>query len=122
MATDIEAITSASDVKGSVGPKQFQGLFDVLPFKSTLTDTTQTAAKAAEVSLTVAGAALGDFVFVASAASLQGGVLSAYVSAANTVDVLIYNPEGTDAITPFAGGVVIKGVILKPKANVFENF
>jgi len=122
MATDIEAITSASDVRGSKGPRQFQGLFDVIPFKTVLTDTTMTASKAAEVSFTVTGAELGDFVFVASAASLEGGLLSAYVVSANTVGVVIYNPEGTDAITPFVGGIAVKGFVLKPKANVYESF
>jgi len=122
MATDIEAITDSVNVEGVKGPKQFQGLFDVVPFKATLTDTTMTASKAAECSVDVPGAALGDLVLVASGASLQGGLLSAYVSAANVVDIIIYNPEGTDAITPFAGGVAVKGVVLKPKANVFESF
>ena len=122
MATDLTAITDTLNVNSEKGPRQFQGLFDVIAFKATLTDTTMAADTAATCDLDVTGAALGDFVLIASGADLTDGILVAQVSAANVVTVTIWNPEGTDAITPFAGGVAIKGVVLKPKANVFDNF
>lgn len=45
-----------------------------------------------ETTLTVTGAALGDFVQASWSADLQGVVLSAYVSAANTVTLEFVNP------------------------------
>jgi len=121
MATDIEAITDTLNTSGHQGGRQFQGLFKAIPFKATLTDTTMTASKAATCDLDVTGAALGDFVMIASGADLTDGILTANVSAANVVTVTIYNPEDTDAITPFAGGVVCKGLVLKPNENVWGS-
>ena len=46
-------------------------------------------------SLTVTGAALGDFVSLSLATNLSGLVLSGYVSAANTVFVHLANPTGS---------------------------
>ena len=45
--------------------------------------------------VTVSGAALGDFVLASFSLSLSGLTLSAYVSAANTVTVVIGNHTGT---------------------------
>ena len=122
MATDITAITDSVNVEGELGARQFQGMFSVIPFKATLTDTTQAADTAATCDLDVTGAALGDFAFIASGADLTDGILTCQVSAANVVTVTIWNPEGTDAITPFAGGVACKGFVLRPNANVWSNF
>lgn len=122
MATDISAITDTVNVAGVKGPKQFQGLFDVIPFKATLADTTQAADTAATCDLAVAGAALGDFVLVSIVGDLTDGILVGQVSAANVVTLTLWNPEGTDAITPLDPAVACKGVVLKPKANVFESF
>jgi len=122
MATDIEAITGAAKLQAGVGePRQFQGTFKVIPFKVTLTDTTQTANKGAQVDVSILGAALGDFVLCASKADLTGGILTAEVASAGVVTFTVWNLEGTDAITPFAGGVQVQGIILKPQANVFDQ-
>jgi hypothetical protein len=60
--------------------------------------------------VTVTGATLGDFVAVSFSLSLSGLVLTAYVSAVNTVTVVLSNPtgspvdlsSGTLAVTVFA--------------------
>ena len=47
-----------------------------------------------ENDVTVAGAALGDFVLVSCSADLAGCSLSAYVSAADTVTIVVDNNTG----------------------------
>lgn len=62
-------------------------------------------------SVTVTGAALGDFVLVAPPYDLQDMVVSGYVQAANTVEVRIQN-ESTGTIDLASGSwkvIVIKG-------------
>lgn len=44
--------------------------------------------------ITVTGAALGGFTLVAPGVSLAGLVMTSYVSAADTVTVVLYNPTG----------------------------
>lgn len=44
--------------------------------------------------ITVTGAAFGDFVLVAAPYDLEGLTVTAYVSAANTVDIRIQNESG----------------------------
>lgn len=119
MATDISAITASAVQDQDSGNKHsFRGLFsEARPFTATLTDTTQAADTAATCDVTVLGAALGDLVLVASSADLTDGILAAQVSAADTVTITCWNPEGTDAITPFAGGVNVNGVVLKLDAG-----
>ena len=121
MATDISAITDTLNASGPQGPRQFQALFDVIPFSATLTDTTQAADTAATCDITVTGAALGDLVIVGVAVDLTDGMLVGQVSAANTVTLTLWNPEGSDAITPLASGAVCKGVVLKLKDNIFAD-
>lgn len=62
-------------------------------------------------SVTVAGAALGDIVLPAAPYDLQGVGIHAYVSAANTVTLLLKN--GTAAAVDLASGIwkfkVLKG-------------
>jgi hypothetical protein len=121
MATNITAITATGLSVGAKGPKQFQGLFDVIPFKVTLEDDTVAAQAAAQVDVTVPGAELGDFVMVAPAVDVTGTIVSAFVSAANTVTVSTFNVEGTDANTTLATPVVANGLVLKPKSNVYDS-
>lgn len=50
----------------------------------------------ATTTVTVPGAALGDYVEVSFSLSLGGGILSGYVSAAGTVTVVLGNLSGAD--------------------------
>jgi hypothetical protein len=105
MATDITAITSSNIDDTGVGIRHsFQGLFsEIRPFELDILDASLPAQTASEVDVTVAGAALGDFVFLSGAAVDTAGLLiSGYVSAANTVTIIAFNVEGTDANTTLA--------------------
>jgi hypothetical protein len=116
MATNIEATTAGTPViKRNSGPKQFQALFDVIEVEVTLTEASVAAQVGSQCDITVPGAALGDFVLVSYPADLTGVILSAYVRAANSITVTIYNIEGTDAVTAFSGGLIAKLLVLQPK-------
>lgn len=52
------------------------------------------------LSVTVTGARLGDKVIAACSANLQGLIMSAYVTAANNVNVYLYNPTGAAVTIP----------------------
>ena len=119
MATDISAITSSALSVGTEGARQFQGLFDVIPFVVSLLDTTQAADTAATTDVAVTGAALGDFVLIAPKVDLTDGMIVGQVSAADVVTLTVWNPEGTDAITPFATAKVCNGLVLKPRSNIW---
>jgi len=81
----------------AIGLKQFgedpQPLFSsVLNGTATLDPASLAAAATATATITVTGAAVGDFVIVSPGVSLAGLVMTAYVSAADTVTVVLYNP------------------------------
>jgi hypothetical protein len=121
MATNITAITDTNNSAGSKGPKQFQGLFDVIPFQANVDDDSLAAQVAGQCAITVPGAALGDLVLVAIAADMGAQTVYGYVSATNVVTVTTFNVEGTDADTSLAGNPLLKGVVLKFKDNVFAE-
>lgn len=64
------------------------------------------AAQSTTTTLTVTGAALGNFVLCSFSNSLQGCVLSAYVSEANTVTAVIMNPT-TSVIDLLSGTLTV---------------
>lgn len=115
MATDITAITDTALSLGTKSPRQFQSLFDVIPFKVTLEDDTLPAQTASTADVSVLGAEVGDFVLIAAGVDLTDGILVAQVSAADVVTVTFFNVEGTDAKTALATPSVANGVVLKPK-------
>lgn len=119
MATNITAITDGVNTSGSQGPKQFQGLFDVIPFAATLTDASLAAQVAGQCDIAVTGAAVGDLVLLGVAVDLGAQLVQGYVSAADVVTVTTFNVEGTDADTSLSTGPIVKGVVLKFKDNVF---
>lgn len=121
MATNITAITDTLNVAGRQGPRQFQAVFDVIPFTCTLTDASLAAQVAGQCDIAVNGAALGDLVLWAQAVDQTGIMVDGYVSAANTVTLTTFNVEGSDANTTMSGGVTAKGVVLKFKDNVFAD-
>jgi hypothetical protein len=121
MATDITAITDTLNVQRPKGPRQFQGAFDIIPFKVTLEDDSLAAQTGGQCDITVTGAAVGDFVLIAPPVDVTGLIFFAYVSAANTVTLNTFNMEGTDANTTMATATITNGVVLSPKGNVWDE-
>jgi len=96
---------------GDKNRRQFLHLFsDAIPFKATvdLDNAADAATVAAEV--TVAGAAVGDFVFIAPGVDVADLTLDARVTAADTVTVTVNNNTG-GAVN--LASQTIKGVVLK---------
>jgi hypothetical protein len=118
MATSITAATASAVASvGTGNPAQFQSLFDVIPFKCSLLDTTIPAG-AAQADITVQGAELGDFVFVCSQIDAVDAYLTGFVNAANSVTVAIVTGQHVDATTTFATTAKrINGFLLKPKGD-----
>ena len=120
MATDITAITASNVDDEGVGiSHSFRGLFsEARPFEVDILDASVAAQKAAQVDVTVQGAALGDFVLLSGVEiDTTGSIFYASVTAANTVTITSYNTEGADANATLATTARrIRGVVLK--ANV----
>ena len=106
---------------GAKGPRQFQGLFDVIPFKLTFEDDSILDGDnySGGATVSVPGAALGDFVLVSCVLDTVETQFYANVTAADTVEVTLQNTTG-GTVTAFATGAVINGIVLKPKKNVFD--
>lgn len=114
-----EAATIASISTGVQGPRQFQGLFDIIPFEFNLIEASIASAAISSGDIAVPGAALGDFVMLSPDADVVDTVLTGQVTAAAVVTVSVANLTG-GASTAFASpGININGLVLKPKQNVF---
>jgi len=103
---------------GTQGARQFQGLFTVIPFKASVNFASTVDGNEAASDITVAGAALGDFVLIAPALDVIDMGLTAQVTAADTVTAQVWNNTGGTidlAVQTFTG------VVLKPNANVFAQ-
>lgn len=121
MATTMEtATTGAASVTAAKSPRQFQGLFDVIPFTFNIEEDSIAASAASVATITVPGAQLGDFVLVAPGIAATALVFSGFVSAADTVKVQVQNLEVSDANTTLATVHEANGVVLSPKKNVIE--
>lgn len=105
---------------GTKGARQFQALFDVIPFKGTVdVGNIPSNATIGIGTIGVAGAELGDIVLLADAGGstgalgvVNGVIYTATVSAANVVTVNALNLSG-GAYNP--ASVAVTGIILKPK-------
>lgn len=107
-----EAGTASAVVKGALQPRQFQDVFkSVIPFTFTYTDTSNADTATVATDVTVTGASLGDFVLLAPEVDVADVVVTAQVTAANTVTVVVYNGSA-GANTAFSGGKKINGVVL----------
>lgn len=119
MATSMEALTTATvGITQSKGPKQFQGLFDIIPFTVSLAEASLVASAAGTKDITVPGAALGDFVLISSGQDNVSIAVSAFVASANTVTIVLQNLEVSDANTSLSTAATANGIILSPKQNV----
>lgn len=120
MATNITAITDTVNNSGQPSARLFQAVFkEAIPFTFIGTDATIAAQVAGQCDVTVTGAALGDFVLIAAGADNNAQLVTATVTAANTVTVTTFNVEGTDADTSFASGPRFYGVVLKRNPNLW---
>lgn len=121
MATSMEALTTGTIGQTSVAsPRQFQGLFDVIPFTVNIEEDSIAAQATSVADVTVPGAALGDFVLVTPGIDAVSVLFSGWVQAADTVTVAVTNLEVSDANTTLATVHEANGVVLKPKKNVIE--
>ncbi|KKM77742.1 hypothetical protein LCGC14_1366980 [marine sediment metagenome] len=108
-------------------PFQFSALFDVAVFSFTLEADTMPSdsgggeAQEVVLSITVPGAALGDFVFISPAVDVVGTSFVAYVTAANTVTLQIENLTGTDSTAFDTATKGFVGLILRFKPNVIYD-
>jgi hypothetical protein len=84
------------------GRQQFTSIFREVILQTAAVNPTAPADGAGEtLTATIAGAALGDLVLVAPPYSLEGRLLYAWVSAANTVSIRLQN-ETAGAVTDLA--------------------
>lgn len=104
----------------AVRVRQFQGVFDILPFQLTFEDDSILDGDEFTVDASVTGVALGDFVFLAPQLDLADLDLSAYVTAANVITVQLKNMTG-GTLTTFATGIVLNGFVLRLKAQVLDE-
>lgn len=97
--------------------RQFQDLFsDVLTYTGTLNVANLADGAGATSSVTIPGAALGDFVLVSLGVDLQDMVVTGYVQAANTVEVRVQN-ESTGAVD--LASTTLRIAVLKPASHAF---
>lgn len=121
MATTMEAATSSSVTSyGPQAKKQFQALFDVIPFNFTIEEDSIGAEDSSTADLTVPGAALGDFVLVSLLVDQVSVDVMAWVASADTVTIALQNLETSDANTTLATAAAGKGIVLKPNSNIWS--
>jgi len=78
--------------------RSFQDVFDVVALVTATVDPASLVdAAGATSSVTVTGAALGDFVLVAAPYDLVDVTVTAYVQSANTVEIRVQNESGAGA-------------------------
>lgn len=116
----IEAATAAAvALESGLIRKQFQGLFSIIAFTFTFDENSIGSGAASAGDITVAGAQFGDFVLVAPTFDIIDIVLSAFVSAANTVTI-IAEEVGLGANTTLNANATYNGLILRPNQNVLN--
>ena len=120
MATETPT-TLTIGTAGSKGPKQFQGLFDVIPFTFNFEEDSIAAGVASSGVVAVAGASIGDLVLVSMAQAPGEIIAYGSVDAAGSVRVGAFNVDTAGAATDLATVGKGKGVVLKFKDNVFAE-
>lgn len=99
------------------GARQFQALFDTIPFKATVNMGSAADAGFAAANIAVPGAAMGDLVMVAFGVDVVDVGVSAQVTAADVVTVTVDNNTGAAVdLAP----TTVTGIVLKPK-GVFNS-
>ena len=100
---------------------QFTDLFTVIPFVVTFEDDSIALDAIYDGGGTVAvtGASLGDIVYVAPELDIADMEMTADVTAANVVTILLSNNTG-GSLTTFASGAVVNGFVLSLKGRFKE--
>lgn len=118
MATSMESATNGVKIaQGTLGARQFQGLFSVIPFTFSFEEDSIGAEDTSQQDITVTGAALGDFVLIAPSIDVVSIQFFGWVASANTVTVNAQNLETADANTTLATIATHNGLILRPNQN-----
>ena len=108
-----EAATIASTDARPRSGRTFRAVFsEAIPFTTSVTEASIATGAVSAGDVTVPGAALGDFVLVSAEVDLVDLVISASVTAADTVTLSIVNVTG-GAVTALSAGVTFNGVVLK---------
>jgi len=102
---------------GTKQAKQFQALFDVIPFTATVDMASAADAETQAANVTVGGAVLGDLVLVAFGVDVADLTVDAQVTAADVVTVTVNNNTG--GIVDLAS-TTVTGIVLSP-ANGFAD-
>lgn len=98
--------------------RQFHDLFDVVAVVTATVDPASLVDGAgATTAVTVTGAALGDFVMVAAPYDLVDMTVTAYVQAANAVEIRVQNESG--AIANLASGTW-RIAVLRPATSALQ--
>lgn len=108
-----EAATIGTTAVSRSQSQQFRGVFsDAIVFTAVVTEASIASGAVSAGDITVPGAALGDFVMLASKSDIADLVVTAQVTAANTVTITLANNTG-GAVTAMSGGFTFNGVVLK---------
>lgn len=99
---------------GTKQARQFQDLFEVIPFTADVDPAAFVDDESQVVQITVPGAEIGDFVLVAPGVDLTEATFSAFVQAADTVDIVLSMTGGD---TNNVASSVWNGIVLKPKTD-----
>jgi len=103
---------------GTKGSRQYQGLFETIPFKATVDLASAADAATVAANIAVAGAEVGDFVRVAIGVDAQDLTVDAQVTAADTVTVTVNNNTG-GAVN--LASTTITGIVEKPNKSVWDS-
>jgi len=96
------------------GPRQFQDVYECIPFSLIFEDASILTLAGYFVTAAVPGAALGDIVLIAPELDPADMFFVANVTAANVITVGLFNTTG-GTLTTFSSGATLNGMVLKPK-------
>jgi len=103
---------------GTKGSRQFQGLFETIPFKATVNFASAADAETQAVEVTVEGAELGDLVLAALGVDVADLTFDAQVTAADTVTCTVNNNTG-GAVD--LASTTVTGIVFKPTQGVYPS-
>ena len=121
MASTMETATNGLIIaEGGLQSRQFQGLFSIIPFTFSFEEDGIGAEDSSSRDITVVGASLGDFVFIAPSIDIVSLHMFGWVQSADTVTVMVTNLETSDSNTTLSTIATHNGLILSPKQNVLD--
>ena len=106
---------------GPKGPKQFQGLFNVIPFTFNFEEDSIAAGAASGGIIAVTGAVPGDLVLASLVQNSAELMVSGNVTTAGNVQINVYNADIAAADTSTATVGVGRGIVLHWNENVYDE-